>query len=214
MPVITVTRQLGSLGDQIGKDVAERLGLRFVDHDVIAEVARRLGVPEATVGEVDERRGRLVTDLVRSMRQLYPATHLPDTSATNPDLDEAAYLQVIRQVIWEVARADDAVIVGRGAAFILQKHPDVVHVLMVAPADIRVERVMADEGLDQAQALHRVKEVDAERGRYIRHFYRINWLEPNHYDLVVNTGHFTQRRAADLIAAAAAPQPTSDVPPS
>ena len=210
MPVITITRQYGSLGDEIGRDVAERLGLRFVDHDVIAEVARRLGVPAAQLDEMDERRGRLVTDLVKTMRQLYPATRLPESVEGGPDLDEAAYLQVIRQVIWEVARGDDAVIVGRGSPFILPKHPDVLHVLVVAPADVRVERIMAQEGLDQARALHQLRDVDASRGRYIRHFYRTNWLDFDHYDLVINTGHFTQVRATDIIATAAAPPPTSD----
>lgn len=209
MPVITISRQYGSLGDEIGKDVAERLHLRFVDQDVIGEVARRLGVPASRLNELDERRGRIVGDLVRTMRQLYPATRLPETASDNPDLDESSYLQVIRQVIWEVARGDDAVIVGRGSAFVLQKHPDLIHVLVVAPIEVRVERIMAAEGLDQSQALHRVKETDASRARYIRHFYRTNWLDLNHYDLVVNTGHFTQLRATDLVVAAAAPQVTT-----
>lgn len=206
MPVITISRQYGSLGDEIGRDVAERLGLRFVDHDVISEVARRLDLPTATIDELDERRGHLVSDLVKTMRQLYPATRLPQSPEGNPNLDEAMYLQVIRQVIWEVARGNDAVIVGRGSPFILPKHPDVLHVLVVAPTDVRVERIMARDGLEQSRAEHQLREVDASRGRYIRHFYRTNWLDFDHYDLVINTGHFTQLRAAELIVAAAAPQ--------
>ncbi|MBV9281071.1 MAG: cytidylate kinase-like family protein [Chloroflexi bacterium] len=205
MPVITVSRQYGSLGDEIGKEVASRLGLRFVDYEVINEVASRLGVPLSSVSEREEREGSIVSELVQTMRRLYPATLLPQPTEDKPELDEASQLQMIREVIWEVARTNDALIVGRGGAFILPRHPTTLHVLVTAPAEIRVERVMAAEGLDHDRAEHRIKHVDEARGRYIRHFYRTNWLEVGHYDLVVNTGHFSHNEAVTLICAAALP---------
>jgi cytidylate kinase len=207
MPVITISRQHGSLGDEIGKEVADRLGLRLVDQDVINEVAQRLGVPAESVSERDQREGTLVSELVRRMRLLYPATLTPQPTPEKPEVDEAAYLQVIREVIWEVARSNDAVIMGRGSTFILPRHPDIVHVLLIAPLDVRVERVMATQGLDQQAALQRIQQVDENRARYIRHFYRTDWLDLKHYDLVVNTGRFSQVRAAGIVCAAAAPEP-------
>jgi cytidylate kinase len=207
VPVITLARQFGSLGDEIGRDVAARLHLRLVDQEIINEVAERLGVSPATVTARDERESGLVSELVRTMRRLYPATIAPQPSSEGADIDEAAFLQVIRQVIWEVARTNDAVIVGRGAAFILEKHPDVLHTLLIAPLDVRIERVMAAEGLDYDGATQRIKQADASRARYIRHFYRTDWLNVAHYDLMVDTGHFSQARAADLICAAAASEP-------
>src|SRR5947209_14306674 len=132
MPVITISRQFGSLGDEIARDVAERLSLRLVDQDIINEVAQRLGVPPEQVPERDERYApNIVLDLVRTMRSLYPATIAP--TPESDEVDEAAYLQVIRQVIWEVARSGNAVILGRGAPFILESHPEVLHVLLAAP---------------------------------------------------------------------------------
>jgi cytidylate kinase len=208
VPVITISRQYGSLGDEIGREVAERLNLRFVDQEIINEVARRLDVSPKAASVPDEREGSVVSELVHTMRMLYPATPLPQPSQENQELDEAAYLQVIREVIWEVARTNDAVIVGRGGAFILPKHPDILHVLMVAPLEVRVERIMAAEGLNQERAAQRVKHVDGNRGRYVRHFYHANWLDLAHYDLVVNTGHFSQVRAASLICAAVAAEQT------
>jgi cytidylate kinase len=135
------------------------------------------------------------------MRRLYPATIAPST-AESEEVDEAAYLQVIRQVIWEVARADDAVIIGRGGPFVLESHPDVLHVLVIAPLNVRIERVMAVDDLTHEAALQRIKEVDAARGRYVRHFYRTNWLDASHYDLVINTGHFSEVHATSLICSA------------
>lgn len=204
MPVITVSRECGSLGDEIGKEVADRLGLRYVDQEIIGEVAQRLGCPPEVVSERDEREGGVASELVRTMRLLYPATLTPASGEGKPELDDAAYLQVIRQVIWEVARTNNAVMVGRGSALVLPKHPDTLHVLIVAPLKVRVERVMASEGLDQQRALQRIKQVDGNRGRYIRHFYGANWLDLVHYDLVLDSGHFSQLRAASLICGAVA----------
>jgi cytidylate kinase len=203
VPVITVSRQFGSTGDEIAREVANRLGLRLVDQEIINEVARRLGVPPERVTEEGERDApHIVSDLVRTMRRLYPATIGP--SAESPEVDEAAYLQVTRQVVWEVARMGDAVIMGRGAPFILDRNPEVLHVLLVAPVNVRIERIMVAEGIDHHEAEHRIHEADANRARYIRHYYRTNWLDVSHYDLTLDTGHFGELRAAELICAAVA----------
>ena len=211
MPVITISRQYGSLGDEIGRDVAQRLGLRFVDHDIIDEVAQRLGVSAESLDKRDERSGRLVGELVRTMQQFYPATLAPRMDADDSGVEEAAYLQMIRQVLWEVARTNQAVILERGSPFILAHHPEIVHVLVMAPLEIRVERVMAAESLDHQQAVQRIQHVDDDRSRYVRHFYHANWLDMANYDLIVNTGHFTQFQAVSLICTAAFPTAESDI---
>src|SRR5947209_13140887 len=111
MPIVTIARQAGSLGDEIGRLVADRLSLRLVGSDIINDVAARLDVPPQRLNERDERESNLVSELVRTMRRLYPATHVPQRAGAG-DPDESSYLQVIRQVIREVARAGNAVILG------------------------------------------------------------------------------------------------------
>jgi cytidylate kinase len=202
VPVVTISRQYGSLGDEIAKDLADRLGVRLVDKDIIDEIAQRLGVPVASVSERDEREGTLVADLVRSMRRLYPATLSPPAQGERPELDESTYLKVNQQVIQEIARSGQAVIVGRGSVFILGHQPDVVNVLIVGSFEERVDRVMATENLSRSSAAKRVREMDGSRARYARHFYRANWLDASYYDLILNTGHFAQNRAVSLICAA------------
>lgn len=209
MPLITISRQYGSLGDDIGSQAARRLGSQFVDQETINEIARRLDLPEETVTTRDEWEGRLVPDLVRTMRRVYPATRLPQPTEERPEIDEAAYLQIIRQVMWEIARTNNAVIVGRGSTHILAHHPDILHVLLIAPVDVRVERVMAAEALNHQQALQRVRQIDENRGRYVRHYYGTNWLDLRHYNLVIDTGHFSELRATSLVCAAVTPEAES-----
>lgn len=205
MSVITIARQFGSLGDEIGRQVAERLGLHLVDGNVISETARGLGLAASDFEDRDEWQGTVVSDLVRTMRHLYPATIAPTVSEEKPELDEARNLEVIRQVIWEVARKDDAVIIGRGASSILGSSPTVLHVLIVAPLMIRAERIMSTENLDHQRAVQRIKQVDERRARYIRRFYGTDWLDVGAYDLVVNTGHFSQLATVELVCNALDP---------
>jgi cytidylate kinase len=201
MAVITIARQYGSLGDEIARDVARQLEMHLVDQEIINQVASRLGVAAETVTERDEREPSLVSDLVRTLRRLYPGPLPRAAGQATADLDESQYLQVIREVVTEVARAR-SVIVGRGASLILGQQPDVVHVLLVAPFDTRVERIMTAEGLSRQGAVQRVRHVDEDRARYIRHFYGADWLGVNQYNMVLDTGHFTPGEATSLICAA------------
>ena len=200
MPVVTISRQHGCLGDKIAEGVAAELGLRLVDHEIIEAVASRLGVPETAVTARDDREGNLVRDLVRTMQRLYPATVVPRPS-TEPDLDDAAYLSVIQQTIREVARSGNGVILGRAAAFILRDDPNVLDILLVAPLAVRLERVMERENVNRQTALRRIREVDASRARYTRHFYGADWLGPDAYDLVLNTAYFAIPQAVSLVCA-------------
>ncbi len=205
MSAVTISRQYGSLGDEIGREVAARLNLRLVDGKVIAEIARGLGLAASDFEDRDELQGTIVSDLVRTMRRLYPATIAPTPTQEKPELDDASYLEIIRQVIWEVARTEDAVILGRGAASILGSSPTVMHVLIVAPLTVRAERVMTADNLDHPGAIQQIKRIDERRARYIRRFYGSDWLDVNSYDLVINTGHFSQLTSVQLICDAATP---------
>lgn len=205
MTAITISRQYGSLGDEIGKDVALQLGLRLVDAQVIAETARGLGLSDSNTEGRDEWHGTVVSELVKTMRHLYPATLAPPPTDERTELDDASYLEVIRQVIWEVARTEEAVIVGRGAASILGSNPSILHVLVIAPLAVRAERIMTADQLDHQQAVHRIKQIDDRRARYLRRFYGVDWLDVHKYDLVINTGHFSQISSVQLVCEAATP---------
>jgi cytidylate kinase len=148
------------------------------------------------------------------MRHLYPATIAPTPTEETPQLDDASYLEVIRQVIWEVARTEDAVIIGRGAASILGNSPTVLHVLIVAPLAVRAERIMTADDLDHQRAVQRIKQIDERRARYIRRFYGVDWLDVSIYDLVLNTGHFSQLTSVQLICDAATPLRSLDPGPT
>src|SRR5918912_2455819 len=157
MPVVTVSRQFASGGGEVAQEVARRLGASFVDREIIDEVARRLGVPGEVVEEKDERGETLVGRLARSLRLSYPDLAMPPEITTAlfseyGTFDDLPYAEVIDQVIREVARSGNAVIVGRGGAYILKDEPNTLHVHTYASFRHRVHAIMRRHGVDRAAA--------------------------------------------------------------
>jgi len=208
MAVVTVSRQFASGGGEIAQDVARQLGATFVDREIIDEVARRLGVPDEVVLEKDERGESLVARLARSLRLSYPDLAMPPelTTAAFADyghFEDLPYGEVTAQVIRETARGGNAVIVGRGGAFVLKDEPGALHVHTFAPFAHRVRAIMALEGRDQASAERLVQDTDRERALYVKNLFKADWEAPRHYHLLVDTARLGHDLAVSLIVEAA-----------
>jgi CMP/dCMP kinase len=204
MPLVTITREYGSLGDEIAHAVAARLNVPLVDQDIITALAIRLSVPEKVISRLEEREGSLVTEIVRDFQGLFPLVNASVTERKEHEVDEAEYVSAVRQTIEEAARDGNGVFLGRGATFVLADRDAVVHVLITAPLALRVERVQAAATLSQQDAERRIQQVDSDRRRYLRRMFRVEWLDVQHYHLVVNTGRLTLDRATGIICAAIA----------
>lgn len=201
MPVITIARQFGAGGSDIANVVAGRLGAEVVDKSLIAEVARRLELTTSDVEAEDERPSRLVDRLTQAMRPLaleYGMAWQP------PYIDPAfdprrAVIDLTADIIREVAGRGNAVIVGRGGAFVLAGLPGALHVFLCAPLERRVTTVMDRFGLGRAEAGRRIHETDANRAAYARQLYGGDWGDPVHYDLVLNTARLGYAACADVV---------------
>ncbi len=180
--IITVARQMGSAGREVGRLVSERLGYRLVWREVINQAARRGGAPEAALAVIDEL----------GLLGIQPS-----------DAEYDAYREAVQQVILELAQEGRIVIVGRAGQAILAGRPDVLHVRLIAPADLRAQRVAGWQKIPLASARAQIRASDKYRRKYLRRFYNQDWDDPNLYDLTLNTGRLSPGQAADLICAAA-----------
>jgi cytidylate kinase len=204
MPVITISRQFGAGGSRVAGLVAERLHVEVVDQSLIAEVARRAALSSDDVQAEDERPSTLLDRLALSFSPLAVGMGV----AWEPPYPDPAYdprrevLELTQDVVREVARSGNAVIVGRGGAFILHDRPDLLSVFLHADPLFRRKTVMEREGIDQAAADRRIREMDSNRAAYIKQVYGRDWLDLRLYDLVVDTGRLGLETAAALILAA------------
>ena len=170
MPVITIARQFGAGGEKVGHMVAQRLHAEFVDKRIVAEVARRLEMPENEVERNDESPGSFLNRLLASLGAAsVEFTGPPEVAAWTPPYNDQAFdprraiLQITQEVIREAARTGNAVIVGRGSAYILREEPGATHVFLRGSEEFRLKLACELLDIGEAEARKRMKTTDANR---------------------------------------------------
>lgn len=201
MPVVTISRQFGAGGSSVAAMVAADLGAEVVDKSLIEEVARRLQLSPGDVEKQEERPRTLLEKLVRSFSSLEPMMGAGWTPPyPDPLFDPRKEIVLLtQQVIREVAKGGNVVIVGRGAGFALRAVPGVFRVFLRAPDAARAAVLMTRLKIGEAEARRKMHETDANRAAYIHQLYGRDWCDPDEYELIVNTGRLGYRAAADLI---------------
>lgn len=109
------------------------------------------------------------------------------------------FASLIKPVVLEFAAAGEVVLAGSGSQMILKDRSNVLHCLVVAPTLQRIKAIVEQEGVSRKVADRRVKENDQARTAYFRRYFKVNWLDPNLYDLVFNIGKVTKELAAEMI---------------
>lgn len=198
----------GAGGETVGSMVAGRLGAELVDREIFVEVARRLELPPDEVERHEEVPGSFLNRLLQALGSAsIEFAAPPETTAwappySDPTLDtRKAVLQITQGLIQEAARTDNAVIVGRGGAYILSDHPHALHVFLRSSERMRVANLCEGLGISEEEARRRIKQVDANRRAYVRQVYNHDWLDPAHYHVVLDTGRLGYARSAAAIVA-------------
>jgi cytidylate kinase len=198
--VISISRTLAAGGEEIGRDVASRLGFRFVDDEIVSRAANKAGVSPETIEKI-ERSPRLIDRILKHIGSAPVDTgaYMPAPSHLSP-----AYETFIEQVIRQTAAQGDVVIVAHGASIPLAGTPGLLRVLITGSREARSARLTASLGeKDRRRADKAVSDSDRERRDYFQRFYSIREEQPAHYDLVINTDVLSFSTAADLVCAAA-----------
>ncbi len=206
--VVTIARQCGSGGSEVGRILARRANLHYLDHEIIDEVARRSGVAVEQVESQDEQTsgplGYMLEALTtNALFNLNYSKVLQHQAVNLPTLtQEQAYFRLTQRVVLEMASAGNAVIIGRGSQFLLRGLPRVLHVYIFAPLPRRIENIQELFQLTRAEAIEFIERRDGETENYLRHYYGSNGTQPELYHLLINTGLFSFETAADLIVQA------------
>lgn len=199
--IVTISRQIGSHGEDLGRAVASALEIPYFDHEIIARAARIANVSEQTMAQA-EKVPSLLTRMIEALGR-YPAGFELAEAASGvppaPPLSSDAYRSFIEQVIHGLARGNGAVILGHGGQVVLRDHPEAVHVLVCAAFDQRVRAVAAEEDLSPEEARKRVRGNDQERAGYFQRYYGVNWTDGGLYDLAINTGRLRLGTAVDTV---------------
>jgi cytidylate kinase len=165
MSVVTISREFGSEGSTIARQVAQKTGYHFVDKNVIGEVLIQYGFVE--------------------FKQEYDSV---SSFWTGFDSRRAEMVGMLNRVIRALARHNDVVILGRGSFAVLDDFADVLNVRIQAPLSLRIKRVMAHKSIDNVeQAEAWVEENDKVRASFIEWFYGVPWHTASAFDVVLDT---------------------------
>jgi len=184
-PVITISREPGSGGRIVATVLAEKLGLDLFHQEIINEMAESAQVSSRILETLDEKGLSVLEEWI---------TSLVDNRHLWPD----QYLRHLMKVIGTIGKHGSAVIVGRGANFVLPPEGR-IRVRIVAPLDMRVENVSHNFDVSAENAKRRIIRTESERRAFIRKYFNADITDPINYDLVLNTGTLSIEAAANAI---------------
>jgi cytidylate kinase len=184
-PVITVSRQFGSGGTAVAKELAQRLGYHLFDREIIEAVSLEAGVERGILDALDEK--------TRSGIEQWM-----DGVLHQSILGADEFISALSRTLITLSRLGSAVIVGRGANFLLQQEPS-FHLRVVASPAVRIRNVMEGLHLGREKAEERVRAVDQERRRFVEKYLHRDIDDATAYDLVLNMDHLTRDRCVALV---------------
>ncbi len=184
MAIIVISHQMGAGGPEIGMALAQRLGLRYVDHELLLDAVRRYGLVESKLSHLDESKPTLFERF---------------------DAETRHYLTVLQTTLLEFAEQDDCVVMGRGGQWLLRGVPHVLRVRVIAPFEQRVRQwikrtaEMTGETPNQRAAADFVRRDDSEKGGRMQYLYEVDLGDPALYDLTVNTEKLRYEAVVDML---------------
>lgn len=185
MGVVTISREVGSYGDEIAKLAAEKLNYKLIDREAIHEQIKECDLDFSKACSAYEE-------------EVMPNGFFERLSFSNP-----AFTARFFSLNYEAAEQGNVVIVGRGAQLPLSRIPGVLKVRVVAPESIRVERIKDRMGLPKDQALDYVISYGRERKALMQSIYHSDLYDLSIFDLVVNTAQFSLEDSVDIVVTAA-----------
>jgi hypothetical protein len=194
--LLTISREYGAGGSELGVLLGERLGWPVIDHELVRRLAARLSCDEGEVVAMDEHAPSFLERLAAAATVTAPESRVHSRPwTTDPDCVAAA----AREVLLEAAQNPPAIIVGHGGNCLFRGRPDVLRVRVVAPFEVRVQRVAHRTGAGPQRAAADVRHRDADRQHYLQRYYKSDMNDPTGYDLQINTGTVSLEAAAELV---------------
>lgn len=190
--IITISRQFGSGGRSVAKDLAQRLGWDYYDKELVKQVAEKTGFDPNFV----EEHGEFAASS-SILSYAFPVQGSPNIMNGMSASDFLWCMQ--RDVILQLAQKGNCVIVGRCADYILREREDASHFFIYAPLEFRAERILTRYGNSEDSPQQRLKSKDKKRRMNYKHYTDRAWGAAENYDMTINSAKFGVERCADII---------------
>lgn len=191
--VIVIGRQFGSGGRHVGKLLAERLGLRYYDKELLKEAATEFGFSPEIMARADEKKPSILSQL------FFSSFGVQDSYGPETLSGEGLY-KVQSSIIRKIGERGGCIIVGRTADYILRDHEHLASIFLHSPIEERVKSIISrGDAKDAKAAEEKARKADKQRENYYNYFTGRRWGTAANYDLTLETSHLGDEGLADMI---------------
>lgn len=193
--VITISRQYGSGGREIGSKLAKKLGIPYYDNELITRAAKESGFAEAVFENVEKK---ATNSLLYSIAMGMSSYGSQDLGFSNLSLDDRIFIAQ-SNVIRKVAEEGPCVIIGRCADYVLKDMDNVVHLFIHASMPFRIERAVNIDGVDRNRAEEIITKNDKRRANYYNYHSGEKWGAATNYHLSIDSSYLGIDHAVNSI---------------
>lgn len=202
--VITISRELGSGGRTVGRKLAQALGVRYSDKELIHELMKRFNLTISGIEKLKGEKKTWIADFIQMVAPI-PKISMITGSASKfvtefrPDVTSDDIFKAETEILQAIAAEGSCVIAGRSGFHVLRDCPNKVDVFITASKEHRVERVARKQGLTEEAAAVLIDKIDQDRDNYIKRYTGVSRYDARNYHLVLNMDSLTEDKAVELI---------------
>lgn len=202
--VITISREVGSGGRTIGRKLAEKLGVRFSDKELVDELQKKLNLTVDSIEELKGKKKRWLDDFIQMVAPVPMSGMLVDgdsdyISEYNLSLSVNDVFEAEKEILNGIADEGSCVIAGRSGFFVLKGRPNKVDILITASRENRIARIMDKQNLSRQKAEEVIDSVDKARDNYVKRYTGQSRYDARNYHIVLNMDYITEDQAVAMI---------------
>ena len=198
--VITISREVGSGGRTIGRALAEKLGVRFCDKNLINSLVEKFDLSAKNIEMIKGQKKNWLADI---LQRITPVPHAGALGSTGQEFAPAVtndeLFRAESEILKEIAAQESCVIAGRSGFFILKDCPNKLDILIRSSLSNRISRIVEKQNVSRDEAERIVERVDAQRENFVRRYTDTSRYDARNYDLVLNVDGLTGDEAVDII---------------
>lgn len=190
--IITIGRQFGSGGHELGETLSKELGIPLYDRALVEMAAEKMGLSEITIEEADESSLNAFLSTYA-----YPA-HAHNLSSYGLPLNDSTYLTQ-SSIIESLAKKGPCIIIGRCGDYVLRENPNCVNIFLCASMEDRIKRIRQRYNLTEKEAAAAIRRTDRRRRNYYETYTDQNWGGIDSHQLLINISRLGKDRTVELV---------------